>query len=147
MDSPAVWCPHWSDTAFARPVKLARGWISGSPAIAGWRALPGYTLQGRPPPGPGQRGAASDVLTCLPARASQGRAAARTIADLAVKPRVIHGVRRARLARGQGDTVPGAITVMTPDVACGTNGSQLRQVSNPFLPWPRPQDGEGAGND
>ena len=41
---------------------------------------------------------------------SQDRAAASAVADLAVKPRVIRGVRRARLARGRGMPVPGAIT-------------------------------------
>ncbi len=42
---------HWSDTAFARPVKLARGWISGSPAIASRRAPAGLHTAGAPPAG------------------------------------------------------------------------------------------------
>jgi hypothetical protein len=76
---------------------------SRGPAIGG--PLPGYTRQGPnfPPPGPGQRGGASDVLTCVPARASQDRAAASTITGLAVKLRVVHRVRRVRLARGQAE--------------------------------------------
>jgi hypothetical protein len=53
---------------------------------------PGYTQQGAAPPaGAWPAGGCFRCSHLLPARASQDGAAASTISDLAVKPRVIHG--------------------------------------------------------
>jgi hypothetical protein len=87
MDAPDSQPRSFSEHMFRIPwcLRLLDVWPGvGGPAIS--EPLPGYTQQGLtcPPPGPGQRGACFRCSHLLLSRASQDRAAASTIADLAV---------------------------------------------------------------